>query len=174
MSYHANVTAALHLVSDIMPLVWQVRPNARVQIVGKDPPREIRELAIHHWPLAISTGTVPDIRPFLRGATVAVAPIAYGAGIQNKVLEAMACGTPVVATTQAVSALGARDGEQLLIGDGAEAFARQVLRLLEDGELRRRIGQAGRCYVEKNHDWDGIVDRLVETYAEVIERRHYE
>jgi polysaccharide biosynthesis protein PslH len=173
MSYHANVTAAIDLVNDIMPRVWQVRPNARVQIVGKDPPREIRELAMRHTPFATCTGTVPDIRPFLRGATVAVAPIAYGAGIQNKVLEAMACGTPVVATTQAVSALHVRDGEQLLIGNGAEAFARQVLRLLEDGDLRRRIGQAGRCYVEKNHDWDGIVSRLVETYAEVVGRRQH-
>ena len=172
MSYHANVTAALHLVNDIMPWVWEAHPNACVQIVGKDPPREVRELARRHSPLTICTGTVPDIRPFLHCATVAVAPIAYGAGIQNKVLESMACGTPVGASSQAVSALDVMPGEHLLVGDRPDVFARQVLRLLDDADMRRRIGHAGRSYVEKHHDWDRIVGRLVDTYAEVIGRRH--
>ncbi len=166
MSYHANVTAALRLTDEIMPLVWNEHPNARVQIVGKDPPSSVRKLATDNRLLI--TGFVPDLRPHLQCATVAVAPIAYGAGIQNKVLEAMACATPVVASPQAVSALDVRDGEQILLGDGPEASARQVLRLLEDAALRQRIGQAGRQYVEQCHDWDGIVAQLEAIYREMI------
>ncbi len=171
MSYHANVTAALHLVNDIMPLVWSKHPHARVQIVGHNPPRQVRQSAICNHQSAIDvTGSVPDLRPYLRRATVAVAPIGYGAGIQNKVLEAMACATPVVASPQAVSALAVRDGEHLLVGDGAEAFARQVVRLLDDAELRRRIGASGRQYVEQCHDWDRIVERLEDIYQVLLDR----
>jgi glycosyltransferase involved in cell wall biosynthesis len=104
----------------------------------------------------------------LHHATLAVAPMPYGAGIQNKVLEAMASATPVVASPQAVSALAVTDGEQLLIGDNAESFARQILRLLDDAPLRQRLGKAGRAFVEQNHDWNKIVERLEEIYLAVI------
>ncbi|HEX9018480.1 MAG TPA: glycosyltransferase, partial [Anaerolineaceae bacterium] len=89
MSYHANVAMALELVNKIMPIVWSRKPDVEVKIVGKDPPAAILELASN--PRVVVTGTVPDIRPYLRQATIAAAPLAYGAGIQNKVLEAMAC-----------------------------------------------------------------------------------
>ena len=170
MSYHANVTAALHLVNDIMPLVWRARPDVRVNIVGYKPPTRIRALATRHSPLVTVFDSVPDLRPYLQRAAVAVAPIPYGAGIQNKVLEAMACATPVIATPQAVSALQAVDGEQLLVGADATAFARQVLRLLDDVELRQRIGAGGRRFVEQNHDWNKIVERLEDIYHETVNR----
>ena len=90
MSYHANVTAALHLVEGIMPLVWRERPGVKVTIVGANPPRPIRQLAQRFPGQVEVTGTVPDVRPYLRRASLAAAPVPYGAGIQNKVLEAMA------------------------------------------------------------------------------------
>ena len=170
MSYHANITAALHLVNDIMPLVWKERPNVRVQIVGQNPARQLQNLVTHHASRVTLTGFVPDLPPYLQRATLAVAPMPYGAGIQNKVLEAMASATPVVASPQAVSALRAVDGEHLLVGDDVESFARQVLRLLEDVALRQRIGTAGRRFVECNHDWNHIVARLEEIYRETINR----
>lgn len=168
MSYHANVTAALHLLHSIMPLVWKERPQVRVLIVGKDPPGQLRKLAVDQPSRVTVTGTVPDMRPYLRQNTLAVAPIGYGAGIQNKVLEAMACATPIVASPQAVCALTVHDGEQLLIGDSAEVFAAQVVRLLQDAELRNRIGTAGRRYVEQYHDWSRIVERLEDIYRQAI------
>jgi glycosyltransferase involved in cell wall biosynthesis len=97
-----------------------------------------------------------------------VAPVTYGAGIQNKVLEALACGTPVVASPQAVSALDVRPGEHLLVEDGAEAFAQAVLGLLGNAGLRARLGSAGRRYVETHHNWDGIAARLEDVYADVL------
>ena len=164
MSYHANVTAALHLVDDIMPLIWAQRPNVRVWVVGKDPPAAIRQLAIRDPQRVSVTGTVADIRPYLARAAVATCPVEYGAGVQNKVLEAMAMATPVVVTPQAVSALQTVDGEQVLVGASPQSFAGSVLHVLENAELQRKIGQAGRRYVEQYHDWDVITERLESVY----------
>ncbi len=168
MSYHANVAAALHLVHDIMPHVWTKRPDVHVQIVGQDPPSRVKGLATRDTPRVTVTGRVPDLRPYLQRATLAVAPMSYGAGIQNKVLEAMACATPVIATSQAVSALEALPGEHLLVADEPSVFALQILRLLDDRVLQSRIGPAGRRYVEQYHDWNTVVARLENVYRETI------
>ncbi len=168
MSYHANVTAALYLAQEIMPLVWKRRPEAHLTIVGSEPPPAVQSLA---GPRINVTGYVPDLPPYLRRAAVAVAPMPYGAGIQNKVLEAMACTTPVVATPQAISALAARPGEHVLVGETAAALAAHIVELLNDPERARQIGQAGRAYVERHHDWDAIAGRLEQVYREEIARQ---
>ena len=174
MSYHANVNAVLHLVNDIMPRVWASRPDVKVLIVGKDPPRVLRSLQCripNTQSEIVVTGTVPDIRPYLRRATIAVATVAYGAGIQNKVLEAMACGTPLVATPQAVSALQTVNGQHLMVaGRSAAAFSDAVVRLLDDPALRDRLGREGRRYVESHHDWDTVVTRLEGIYKETVKK----
>jgi polysaccharide biosynthesis protein PslH len=166
MSYHANVTMVLNFFNEIMPYVWEQRRDVRVTIVGKDPPKVIKDLARN--PNVLVTGTVQDIRPFLRTAGLSVSPIAYGAGIQNKVLEAMACGTPVIASPQAVSALDVQAGKEVVVADGAHEFARMVLELLGDGDRRRQLGLSGRLFVEKNHNWDAVAARLENIYSEVI------
>jgi glycosyltransferase involved in cell wall biosynthesis len=176
MSYHANITAAKHLVHDIMPLVWARKPDVNVMIVGKDPPRDVRSLENSRASTNGNgdagrvrvTGTVPDLRPYLLRASVAVAPLLYGAGIQNKVLEAMSCGTPVVASSKAISALNVRENRDLLVGDNAEVFARRVLDLLENPQLRDEVGRAGRRYVETHHSWDNIAASLESAYLETI------
>jgi polysaccharide biosynthesis protein PslH len=99
---------------------------------------------------------------------VAVVPITYGAGIQNKVLEAMACGTPVVSTPMAISAVSVNPGEDLLVAKEPQDFARDVLCLLEDSNLRTRIGEAGRRFVKENHEWGVIADRLEGIYQSTI------
>ena len=103
MSYHANIAMTLYLVREILPIVWATNPDVKLWIVGKDPSKEL--LALQKYQKILVTGRVDDIRPYLRQATLSVSPLLYGAGIQNKILEAMACGTPVVATPLAVSAL---------------------------------------------------------------------
>jgi sugar transferase (PEP-CTERM/EpsH1 system associated) len=166
MSYHANVSMVLYLVQRIMPAIWASRPNVKLWIVGKDPPGEIRDLGLN--PAVLVTGTVDDVRPFLKRAAVAVAPLRYGAGIQNKVLEAMACATPVVSTPQAVSALSVRPGREALVAEDPGEFAEKVLCLLDDVRRQRQLGQAGRSFVEANHCWEAIASRLEEIYREVI------
>lgn len=162
MSYHANVSMALYLVREIMPRVWSERPAARVVIAGKDPAREVRALADH--PAVSVTGAVSDMRPHLRSAAVAVAPITYGAGIQNKILEAMACGTPVVTTPPALNALSAVPGRDLLVGQDAAELAAGIVALLADPSRRASIGRAGREYVAATHDWQTLTRHLLTIY----------
>jgi glycosyltransferase involved in cell wall biosynthesis len=152
MSYHANIAAVEDLVQRIMPLVWQQQPDAHLEIVGKDPSPAVLALAQH--PNVTVTGSVPDMRPYLARAAVAVSTVRYGVGIQNKVLEAMAMGTPVVCSAQASSALRAESGRDLLVGDTPEAIARQILDLLGSPAQRAAVGAAGRRYVETYHTWD--------------------
>lgn len=163
MSYHANVTMARHLVEEILPRVRRSIPHARLLIVGKDPPGEIEALG-HKWPGISVTGTVPDVRPYLQRATLAVVPLVYGAGVQNKVLEAMACATPVVAYAPAVAALSADPERDLALAENAAAFAGQIVTLLRQPERRRQIGLNGRAYVEREHDWNTIAARLEGVY----------
>lgn len=106
--------------------------------------------------------------PYLRQATIAVAPILYGAGVQNKVLEAMACGTPVIASPAAASGLQAEPGCDLLVAGDAGAFATAILTLLAQPERRAQIGQAGRAYVERVHAWDAVGAQLEQYYQRAI------
>jgi len=170
MSYHANVTMARHLVEDILPRVRRSIPNARLLIVGKDPPGEIEALG-QKWPGVSVTGTVPDVRPYLQRATLAVVPMVYGAGVQNKVLEAMACATPVVAYAPAVAALSATVGKDVSVAENAEELAGQIINLLQEPERRRQIGRNGRAYVEREHDWNTIAARLEGVYQAAMVRR---
>ncbi len=166
MSYHANVSMVMYLVNQIMPHVWQTRPDVKLWIVGKDPTREIEALGERYTAVTV-TGTVPDLRQYLQKATMAVTPITYGAGIQNKVLEAMACATPVVTTPQAISAIQAVPGRDLLVAAEPKTYAETILNLLNDPQQQHHIGQAARQYVETYHHWDNIAANLEEIYKAV-------
>ncbi len=168
MSYHANVTMASSFLEEIWPLVRRFRPDASVLIVGKSPPSRIRAYGDNE--AVTVTGAVPDVRPYLRRATIAAAPIVYGAGIQNKVLEAMATATPVVASPLAVQALDVRSGRELEVADGPEAFARSIVDLLGDPVRRQELAQAGREYVERKHDWAEITAQLERYYDALIDQ----
>jgi glycosyltransferase involved in cell wall biosynthesis len=167
MSYHANVAAVLYFARDVLPLIWQERPQVQLWIVGQAPPASVRALAAD--PRVMVTGFVPDMRPYISQATVAVCPLVYGAGIQNKVLEAMASGIPVVTGSVGASALKARAGEEMLVTDKSEEFARCVLQLLGNAEFAHRVGLAGRRFVEQHHDWKQIGIQLEAYYQESIE-----
>lgn len=167
MSYHANVSMVLYLVTDIMPNVWKHRADIKLWIVGKDPTKEI--IALGENPNITVTGTVSDIRPFLQKATAAVVPLTYGAGVQFKVLESMACETPVVASQIAVMSLDTADGENILVADNPEGFANHILQLANQPNLQRKIGQAGRQYVEQYHSWTSIAAKLQGVYDAIVE-----
>lgn len=166
MSYHANVAAALDLAQQVMPLIWQQLPAAKLVIAGKDPSPSLKALAEDSR--VVVTGTVPDLRPYLAQATVAVSPMRYGVGIQNKILEAMAMGTPVITNAQVLSALQTKPGQDLVIANTPAETARTALDLIKDADLAQKVGQAGRCYVESYHDWQNSVARLEESYRTVM------
>ena len=166
MSFHANISMARYLVAEIMPRIWKLRPAARLYIVGKDPSGDIKRLAKN--PLVTVTGTVRDIRPFLWRATVAVVPLVYGAGIQNKILEAMATGTPVVTTCKALSALQVQAGKHLFASNDPDEFSQAVLKLIGDQDLQHRIGSSGANYIQTYHNWASIASQLEGIYHQVL------
>ena len=165
MSYHANISMAKYLVGEIMPLVWKQRPSAKVLIVGKDPTAEILEFGRH--PRVKVTGTVEDLRPYLWNAAVAVVPLLYGAGIQNKILEAMATSTPVVTSSRTLSALRVVAGRDILLADTPEAFANQLIKVMSGPEYAAAVGTAGLEYVKAFHDWKRITQSLADVYEKV-------
>lgn len=162
MSYHANIAAVEDLVQKIMPLVWEGQPDAELYIVGKDPTPAV--LALGEHPRITVTGSVPDMRPYLAQAAVALSTVRYGVGIQNKVLEAMAMATPVVCSPQANSALKTVNGRDILVGEDPQAIARHILDLLASAERRAVIGAAGRRYVEQFHTWESGAAALERLY----------
>lgn len=166
MSYHANVNMALFAIQEIMPLVWKENQNIQLWVVGKDPPSTIQQYSAN--PRIQITGTVPEILPYLQKATIALAPLNYGAGVQNKVLEAMACGIPVIASPLAVSALNVLNGREVLVANNPQNYADYILDLISNPQMGYQIGNAGREYVEREHSWKLIGQKLENIYQESI------
>jgi len=164
MDYHPNVSAVLYLAREVLPRVWQRCPSARLLIVGADPSAEIRALA-GDARIEVA-GYVPDIRPYLARATVALSPTTYGAGIQNKVLEAMATGTPVVVSPNSAAGLSAEAGRDYLVADGPASMATAILDLLDHPSRARSMGSASRAYVEREHNWQDKARQLAAHFEE--------
>jgi glycosyltransferase involved in cell wall biosynthesis len=165
LNYRPNLDAAQHLVEDVWPLVLARRPAARLQIVGR---ADAREVSLLTRPSVEVTGTVPDIRPFLRSAAAVAIPIRMGGGTRLKVVEAMSLGKAMVSTSIGCEGIAVHDREHLLIADGAEAFAAGIVELLEDEPLRRRLGAAARARAEESYSWDLAGDRLEAVYRRII------
>lgn len=169
MSYYVNVSSVLWFYRQVFPLIRNHRPGVKFQIVGRNPVPKIAALA--QDPNVEVTGTVPDVRPYLSQATVTICPMVSGAGIQNKMLESMAVGTPCVSTSLACQALSVEPGRDVLIADTAETFAASVLELLDDPNFRHNLSINGRQYVETNHAWDRIGESLNGIYSNLASAR---
>jgi glycosyltransferase involved in cell wall biosynthesis len=157
LSYPPNAEGARWLVREIWPLVRARVPRAGLRIVGPNPPAELT--ALREDGVTV-TGRVPDVAPHFAEASVVVVPIRSGAGTRLKVLDALAAGRPIVSTAAGAEGLAVRDGEHLLLAEGAEAFAAAVVRLLEDPGLRDRLAAEGRRLVEREYDWRALGERL--------------
>jgi polysaccharide biosynthesis protein PslH len=163
MSYRANDDAARYLVSEILPRVRVHRPKATLTIAGSQPSRFVQEMA-EKGNIEV-TGYVDDLRPYLADASVAVCPMRIGVGIQNKALEAMAMGRPVVCSPIAGRALeGAAVIGALRIASSPETFARECADLLKCQETNGKAGSAARRYVESYHRWECAAESFIELY----------
>jgi sugar transferase (PEP-CTERM/EpsH1 system associated) len=150
MDYWPNVDAVTWFVQDMLPRLRQAWPALRFHIVGRSPTAALRALASDA--VAVS-GTVPDVRPYLQHAAVVVAPLRLARGIQNKILEAMAMGRPVVAASECAEAIAAQPGTELLSAADGDAFVRHVGMLLREPARAAGIGQAGRRRVLRDYSW---------------------
>jgi sugar transferase (PEP-CTERM/EpsH1 system associated) len=157
MGYYNNVKAATMLVKDIMSLVWQTRPDAKVLLAGARPAPEVLHLA---KPNVTVSGWMDDIRDAYASAAIFVAPIVLAVGLQNKILEAMSMGVPCVTTSRINDAIGATPGEEILLADDAEEFAARILELMGNEPLRQKLGIAGQSFAGKNFSWQRAVQKL--------------
>lgn len=165
MSTYTNVDAASWFAEKVFPLIEKEVPDASFWIVGRDPQRSLRALA--RPPKVVVTGEVPDVSDWLCKAQVAVAPLRIGAGMQNKLIQAMACELPVVATRVANEGIGGTPEEHLLLRDDAEGIATAIIELLRDDAKRERLGTAARRFVEANWTWEAHFLKLEEVLFEV-------
>lgn len=163
MDYFPNIDAVKHFCDDILPLVRQEAPDARFYIVGRNPTREV--LALGRVQNVTVTGSVPDVRPYLQSATVSVAPLRIARGVQNKVLEAMAMGVPVVGTTKAFQGIQATEGDGIRCADEPALFAKEIAILLKDPDERQRRAIQARKFVERVHRWETQFAALEEILA---------
>lgn len=161
--YTPNVDAALRLARDILPRVQAHLPEAQLWLVGNAPSQELQALAGERITV---TGHVPDMRFYLARATVFVSPLRLGAGIKNKVLEALAMNLPVVATPLSVDGIRVQDGESALIASSNDEIAGAVVRLLQDAALRARLAANGRALIEQQYHWGQVAAAYLALYAQ--------
>jgi polysaccharide biosynthesis protein PslH len=164
-----NVDAALRLARSIFPRVRSARPGVMLEIVGGSPPPELRALAsdaIH------VTGSVSSVVPHLDRAAVVLAPIALGGGVRVKMLEALAAGKAVVASSRAAEGIDARPGKELIVADGDAATAAATIKLLDDEPTRRELAGHARAWALRELRWGAMADRYDELYHRLEKRRN--
>jgi sugar transferase (PEP-CTERM/EpsH1 system associated) len=170
MDYFPNQQCMQDFCTQVLPLIKAKRPSVKLEIVGADPSPAIRQLGDIEG--VTVTGSVPDVRPHVTRAALTVAPLRIARGTQNKILEAMAMGVPVVCSSLAAGGVDAEAGHHLLTADAPRDLCDSIVRVLSDPHLRHRLADAGRARVLSNHAWpnsmrrlDAIIDRCLATSA---------
>lgn len=161
-----NVEAVKFLVQEVWPKIKAKMPETKLWIVGNAPTQEIFEYQRKDTSITI-TGGIPDIRDAFAGAHVLVAPVFSGKGTRYKILEAMASGTPVVATKIAVEGLGVEHGVHVLTSNTAEGIADLALTVLQDPALQKQLAENGRRFIESRYDWKYIAEKLDGIYKDL-------
>ncbi|MEK7211201.1 MAG: glycosyltransferase family 4 protein, partial [Patescibacteria group bacterium] len=164
MFYQPNIDAALYLIREIMP---KIRHKIELRIVGREPAAAVIEAAKADDRIIV-TGTVQDMVAEYQAADVFIAPMISGAGIQNKILQALSCGLPVVATSMCVDAFP-ETPDGVLSGDTADQIANLVEKLIENQTDRKQLGGRGRMFIEKNWSWENRTERLAKMCSDVID-----
>jgi len=169
MDYLPNVDACSFFVREVLPRVRARHESAHFTIVGSKPTPAVRALA-REGEVEV-TGFVDDTRKWLERASISVAPLRIARGIQNKVLEALAMGLPVVGTTSATQGIEGTAGRDFIVADGAAEQAEAIARLLDDPIQARELGRRGRAFVEAQYDWERVLEPLDTLLGRLAPRR---
>lgn len=168
-SHTPNVDAALWLVREIFPMVLKKHPDAILNIVGKQPPAEVRQCALNIPQIKV-LGFVDDISALLLKASCFVAPLRFGGGVKIKLLHAIAQGIPIVTTRVGVEGIEGVDGNNVLIAETAEKIAAHVCTIIEDQTRAVKMAEQAWNSVRQHYSWNGVVLKLEEIYNETISR----
>jgi polysaccharide biosynthesis protein PslH len=166
MRYPPNVAAARILAEQVLPRVRAEVPEATLAIVGRAPTEEVRRLGMA--PGVQVVGEVPDMRAWLTSSAVFACPMVSGTGIKNKLLEAMACGLPCVATPLALGGLSVTPGREILVGEEPEEIAGLLAGVLGDRQRAEALGKAARAYVLERHSWGATAAAYVERFERLL------
>src|SRR5262245_28769000 len=158
MDYYPNQECMFDFCANVLPRVQSRRPQKKLLIVGAEPPSMVRKLA--ERPGVTVTGSVPDVRPYLQRSALMVAPLNIARGTQNKILEAMAAGVPVVTSGVAAGGVDAVSQEHFLVASAPEEQAAAILHVLDDRGERARLAAAGRDRMLSHHAWERSMQRL--------------
>ena len=169
MDYDPNVDAVLYFTSEVFPLILKRFPETRFIIAGQRPVEQVK--ALDNGANIRVTGFIPDLSEMYNSASVVVAPLRFGAGTQNKVLEAMSMGIPVVCSNIGFEGLGIQDGDGAFMRVGSEAFAEQVCVLLDDRSLREYTGKKGVEVIQKTFSWDIVANMLQDYFSDGLSRK---
>jgi glycosyltransferase involved in cell wall biosynthesis len=162
-----NLDGIEWFLQDVFPSIRQAVPEARLYVVGKEPPQRLTQI---RTPGVVVTGFVQDVRTFMARGAVFVAPLRMGSGVRIKILNAMAMARPIVTTTLGAQGLDVADGEHLLIADSPELFADRVVELLLNAEYRRRLGNAARELIGARYTWEHATALLEKEYQTLLAR----
>lgn len=162
--YFPNTDAVLYFVREIMPIIRQQRPAFTLTLIGKEPTPELMTLANNPSSGVHVAGLVEDTRAYLTHATLFVCPLRSGSGTRFKLLEALACGCPVVTTTLGCEGLEPTNGRHMLLADSPHAFAEAVLKVLNDPSEAERLGRHGRNWVTERHAWSRSAALLADAW----------
>jgi sugar transferase (PEP-CTERM/EpsH1 system associated) len=168
MDYYPNQECMIRFCKETLPLIRAQMGNVALDIVGAEPTPEIKRLEQHEGVRV--TGSVPDVRPFVRKSAAMVAPLMIARGTQNKILEAMAMGVPVVSSDVAADGIDAVPGEHFLVAKSPEEYSTHLLKLMGSPDYRKAFSEAGRARMLSNHDWAGSLRRLDAIIAKCIEQ----
>ena len=167
MDWLPNEDAMLYFCRDILPIIRAEEPDIELAIVGRAPTPEVRRLAAASGVRV--TGTVDDVRPFVKEAAVYVVPLRIGGGTRLKIFEAMAMGKAIVSTSVGAEGLPVANGDHLLLADEPRAFARSVVRLLRDVPRRRQLEAAARALVVARYDWAAVSGELEQALLRIAD-----
>jgi sugar transferase (PEP-CTERM/EpsH1 system associated) len=165
MDWLPNIDGALWFMQEVLPIIRSARPKTTITFAGRNPSPEIRALADQARGIRV-TGTVPDVRPYLWGASVSIVPLRIGGGTRLKIYEAMAAGVPVISTTVGAEGLAVTDGCNIHLADDAETFARKLLALLSNATERQTVADAAINLVTETFSWESVTERFEAILAE--------
>lgn len=162
MSYPPNIESAVYLATEVLPLVQTQRPEANLVIAGVSPAPQVQSLKSKYVTV---TGWVEDMRACYAQSRVFIAPMQTSIGMQNKILEAMAMAVPCICSIMANNAIGAENGDNILIGENAVEYANSIIKILENEELAEKLSKSGREFVLSRYDWTAASDELMGIFA---------